>query len=157
MTTLVSQCATPATNTDEQCGTGNAKGILATPVPGAPTAASPILAVVGSRHCVDRERVFALIDAWIAANGRPAQIVSGGASGVDAAAELYAQQHCISLQVMRAEWARFGRRAGPRRNALIVEAATHVLALPSRTGRGTQDTIAKARAVGKPCQVQYID
>ena len=41
------------------------------------------------------------------------------------------------------------------RNTQIIEYCTHVLAFPSRKGRGTQDALRKAGT--KPVQVVYID
>lgn len=49
----------------------------------------------------------------------------------------------------RAEWARHGRAAGPRRNAVMVHAgADLVLAFPLPGGSGTQGTMELARAAG---------
>jgi predicted Rossmann fold nucleotide-binding protein DprA/Smf involved in DNA uptake len=58
-----------------------------------------VLAIVGSRDCKDRERVYSEINTWIAANGKPSEIVSGGATGVDSLAAAYANEHKIPLVV----------------------------------------------------------
>jgi len=61
----------------------------------------------------------------------------------------YALASRIPLEIFEADWARFGRKAGPLRNTQIVDACDKVLALPSHKGKGTQDTIKKAEKRGK--------
>lgn len=112
-----------------------------------------VLAVVGSRDCKDKARVFQEIDGWCAANGTPGRIVSGGANGVDTLAEAYAREHSIALTVFAADWKQHGKAAGPIRNSLIVAECTHVLALPSPSSTGTLDTIRKAQHAAKPCTI----
>jgi len=108
------------------------------------------LAVVGSRHYDDYARFVSVVDDWIAVNGAPDELISGGASGVDTMAERFAKERNVPMRVFRADWATYGKRAGPMRNALIVDACTHVLALPDRDGKGTQITMRLARERGRP-------
>ena len=49
------------------------------------------------------------------------EIVSGGASGVDAMAERYANEKGISVKVFKADWKKYGRGAGPVRNKEMAE------------------------------------
>lgn len=48
---------------------------------------------------------------------RPEEIVSGGASGIDAAAENFADKYNYPFHVYRADWDRHGKAAGPIRNS----------------------------------------
>lgn len=114
------------------------------------------LAIVGSRHYTDYEYFQARVDRWIAANGRPDRIISGGAAGTDKLAERFAAERNIDIVVFRADWS-LGKSAGPKRNAQIVDACTHVLAFPSRTGKGTQDTIRKATAANRRLEHEFVD
>ena len=108
------------------------------------------LALVGSRNFTDYARFVTDVDKWCTAqNIRPTVIISGGAKGADALAERYAAERAIELCVFKADWSK-GRSAGPARNTLIVEACTHMYAFPSKTGRGTQDSMRKANAANKP-------
>lgn len=116
-----------------------------------------VLAIVGSRHYSNGPAFSAIMEAWIVQHGRPDAVVSGGAGGVDTLAAGWARAAGVPLKVFPANWAAYGRAAGPRRNAQIVAAATHVLALPSRAGRGTQNTIRQAEAAGLPVTVVYVD
>lgn len=116
-----------------------------------------VLAVVGSRNCNDKKRVFDEIEKWIAENGRPVHtIVSGGAAGVDSLAAAYAKEHNLELVVYAANWREHGKSAGPLRNAQIVARCSHVLALPSSESKGTLDTIQKAQRAGKLCKIVLV-
>ena len=49
------------------------------------------------------------------------EIVSGGASGVDAMAERFANENGIAVKVYNADWKKYGRGAGPVRNKEMAE------------------------------------
>lgn len=49
------------------------------------------------------------------------QIIEGGAKGVDFLAKQYAKAHNLSTIQVTADWARYGKSAGPRRNARIAD------------------------------------
>lgn len=117
------------------------------------------LAIVGSRNFCDYAVFCNVVNTWIETNGVPQTVVSGAARGADTLAARYAREHNIELIEHRANWREHGKAAGPLRNTQIVESATHMLAFPSRTGRGTQDSIRKARAKmgDKNVCVLYID
>lgn len=106
------------------------------------------LAIVGSRNFNDYDAFCDKLNMFVASIGgiqKINKIVSGGAGGADKMAERFARENKIELQVFAADWNRYGRAAGPMRNSQIVEAATHMVAFPSKDGRGTQDSLRKAR------------
>ena len=104
------------------------------------------LAIVGSRNFHNYLLVENCIDNYIkTTNISPSLIISGGASGVDALAEQYAKNKNIEIQVFPADWKTHGKKAGPMRNSLIVEAATHIITFPSKDSVGTYDTIIKQK------------
>jgi predicted Rossmann fold nucleotide-binding protein DprA/Smf involved in DNA uptake len=113
-----------------------------------------ILAIVGSRSVDDYDYVCSVIDTYIQANGTPELIVSGGARGIDSLAERYAKEHNIPTKIFPAEWGRLGKSAGYVRNALIVDACTHVLAIYDGVSKGTAHTINLARQKNKVVCVQ---
>jgi hypothetical protein len=109
------------------------------------------VAIVGSRsfpfeqspvRCVEAVGQALLETRWPVA-----EIVSGGADGVDTAAAALADLGDIPLTVLEPDWEAYGKAAGPRRNSRIVERADAVLAFWNGTSPGTRDTLAKARAV----------
>lgn len=123
------------------------------------------VAVVGSRRFPSRP----LFDMLLARTIRQGDtIVSGGARGPDTWAEAYARANGLDVTVYPAAWetpcphgARHERYhtngqvyyscQGHARNTTIVENCDRVVAfvMPDRTG-GTEDTIRKALAAGKP-------
>jgi hypothetical protein len=54
---------------------------------------------------------------------RVARVLSGGARGVDRAGESWARTRGVRLDVIQAEWERYGSAAGPRRNRHMAEVA----------------------------------
>lgn len=77
------------------------------------------------------------------------QVVSGGARGADSLGERYADENGIPKHIFQAEWDKYGRSAGFRRNRDIVDACDMIAAFWDGRSRGTENTIALARAAGK--------
>lgn len=100
--------------------------------------------VTGSRNGAR----WGLIRETLQAHLRPGDtVVHGGAPGVDAQCEDYAQQHGISTREYRADWKRHGRYAGPLRNQRMVDSGVDLcLAFPG--GAGTRNCIRCAREAG---------
>ena len=92
------------------------------------------------------------VHAW-----RPVEIVSGGCyTGPDQAAEAWARHHRVTCRVMPAHWTVLGKRAGPERNARMVEVGTHLLALWDNASTGTGGIIEMARRRGLPTSVLEV-
>lgn len=85
-------------------------------------------------------------------------------------AERFAKERGIKMQVFRPDWSK-GKDAGLNRNTDISfpkgmkamnsassfnTAATHVLALPTASSKGTWDSIAKARLQGKSLKIVKV-
>lgn len=82
-------------------------------------------------------------------------VITGGAPGADMIAHYEAGKLGLDTMVINAEWSFYGASAGPRRNAeMIAELLEPVGEETDRFvyafggGRGTNDTIKKARAAG---------
>lgn len=101
------------------------------------------VAIVGSREYPDLELVRQFVRK-LAAKYPRATVVSGGAQGVDQAAEAQAGRLGLKTLIFPADWDRYGRSAGFRRNTTIVEHADVVVAFWDGQSRGTLDTTAKA-------------
>ncbi len=114
------------------------------------------LAIVGSRELTNYSWFKAHVEAFISEHGKPDLIVSGGARGADTLARIYAEEKKIPIQEFIPNW-KIGKCAGILRNTDIINASTHVIAFPSKEGRGTQDSIKKATDGGKELKVIYID
>ena len=76
-------------------------------------------------------------------------IIIGGAKGVDALAERFAEEHGIETVILRPQYARYGRAAPLKRDEEMVLMADRVLAIWDGQSRGTKYTIDYAKKQGK--------
>jgi hypothetical protein len=106
------------------------------------------LAVVGSRTFDDYGYMKEVLE-WFDIK----EIISGGAGGADKLAERYAAEKGIPIRIFKAEWDKYGRAAGYKRNVQIVEAADEVVAFWDGKSKGTKHDIDLAEKMGKPCHV----
>jgi hypothetical protein len=102
------------------------------------------LAIVGSRYYKNYKSFIIEVEKWIQENHKPDKIISGGATGVDSMAKKYAHDNNITLIEYLPNWQKFGKSAGPKRNKLIIDDATHLLAFVGPKSVGTYDSIRKA-------------
>src|SRR5689334_17588586 len=75
------------------------------------------------------------------------EVVSGGARGVDRVGEYWAMTHGISCLVFEADWEKYGKRAGPLRNAAMAKYADALIAVWDGKSRGTANMIETMRAL----------
>lgn len=66
-------------------------------------------------------------------------VVSGGARGADAAGERFARHFGLPLQIFPAEWDKYGKSAGYRRNEQMAKFADAAVVFPG--GKGSQHMI----------------
>jgi len=100
------------------------------------------LLVVGSREITDFDLSPYIPDGVD-------MIISGGANGIDTAAEKYADSHRISKIIIRPQYERYGRGAPLKRNQEMVDMADSVLVIWDGKSRGTKFTMDYAEKVGK--------
>ena len=84
-------------------------------------------------------------------------IISGGAKGVDQAAERYAQENNIQMEIHLPEYQRYGRGATHVRNKLIVDSADFVIAFWDGKSKGTKSVIEYCKKQGKSYEVRIVD
>jgi hypothetical protein len=108
-----------------------------------------IIAIVGSRNFANLE----LVRKFVANMDEGDSVVTGGARGVDTAAEATALDYSLTVQVIRPDWKRYGKAAGMIRNEQIVKVCDEVVAFWDGKSRGTKDTIDKARKARKPIAI----
>jgi hypothetical protein len=107
------------------------------------------IAIVGSRDYPDMKQVRDYVDTLC----DDVIVISGGARGVDRIAETQARQRGLRVKIYHAEWERFGKSAGYRRNADIVANSDMVVAFWDGHSRGTAHTIKLAKRDGTPTHV----
>lgn len=71
-------------------------------------------------------------------------IVSGGARGADKAGEMYANEEKFDLEIFPADWKKFGKSAGFRRNEQMANVADAVIAFWDGKSNGTKHMIETA-------------
>lgn len=102
--------------------------------------------VSGGRAFSDKTRVDVALDS-VHSRSPVTVVVHGGCSGADSLAGEWAAANGVTTEVHLADWAAFGRSAGPRRNAIMVASgASLVVAFPG--GAGTAGLVRMARAAG---------
>ena len=103
------------------------------------------IAVIGSRSIAAVD-----IDRYVPSG---AEIVSGGAKGVDASAVEYARKNGLKLTLFEPEYERYGRAAPILRNKKIVDYADKIIAFWDGNSKGTLSVIEYAKKVGKVCEI----
>lgn len=83
-------------------------------------------------------------------------ILSGGASGADALGERYAAQNGFQVELYPANWEKYGKSAGPRRNQRMAEACDFVICFWDGKSRGTKSMISYAKEYNKPLRIKEI-
>jgi glycosyltransferase involved in cell wall biosynthesis len=104
------------------------------------------IAIVGSR---DYPRL-ADVAAYVNRLPMNAVIVSGGAKGVDSAAENAAKARRMKVVVYLPDWDTHGKAAGFIRNREIVNACDRLVAFSHNESRGTANSVKLAMDAGKP-------
>ena len=79
-------------------------------------------------------------------------VITGGAPGADALADLWAATRGVARVVYPANWECDGKAAGPIRNARMLKEGRPDLVVAFPGGRGTADMIAKAERAGVPVE-----
>ena len=109
----------------------------------------PKVLVCGGRDYANKSHVHQTLDMYHRCC--PIELlIHGDAPGADSIADEWAEFREIATAVYPADWDRYGKRAGPIRNALMLdeEQPDVVLAFPG--GTGTDNMIRLARQAGVP-------
>lgn len=114
--------------------------------------------IAGCRDYNNYEEAREYIDLCISNIRKENQIiiVSGGAKGADALGERYAGDNGFEIERYPADWDKYGRGAGPRRNKKMAEISDCVICFWDGKSRGTKSMIDYAIKCGKPVRVKRI-
>jgi YspA, cpYpsA-related SLOG family len=88
---------------------------------------------------------------------RITQVITGGARAADQLGYRWAWKHAVRHQCFRADWERFGKSAGVRRNYQMAQAGDMLLAFWDGRSAGTQHMISCMQQLGKPVVVIRTD
>jgi len=106
--------------------------------------------VCGGRTFSDRHRLYEALNAL---DPRPTLIIEGGqrtkeagqiVGGADFFAKEWADRRGIPVLTVDAEWQRYGKSAGPLRNAKMISFGRPDLVLATDGGAGTNDMVRQA-------------
>jgi len=98
--------------------------------------------VAGSRTFTDYELLKLTCDNI---KNKITEIVSGGARGADKLGEQYAVESGFSIKQFPADWDRWGKSAGYKRNAEMAEYADALIAFWDGSSKGTKHMIDLAK------------
>lgn len=75
-------------------------------------------------------------------------VITGGAKGADSIGDAWAMEVGLITEVFEANWAAYGKSAGPVRNEQMALAADGLVAFWDGKSRGTKDMIRRALTKG---------
>lgn len=115
--------------------------------------------VAGPRDYTNKEFIDKMLEETLsdilAKDVLPIHIVEGGAYGVDSLAKLYALQNELPYTEIKADWDKYGRSAGPRRNQKMAEMSDYCIVF-FKGSRGSASMIAEALKQNVPVYVISI-
>lgn len=117
------------------------------------------LLVAGSRDYTDKETFNKVMDCFIQENipGGDVYICQGGATGADRMALEYACRHEWECLEFEADWEKYGRAAGPKRNdkmtKYVKDHGGMALFFWDGKSKGTKNCIESARKHGLPVRI----
>ena len=79
---------------------------------------------------------------------RDDSVIVGGAPGADTLGQDWADYHQLDYEVMKANWSKYGKRAGVLRNAEMAEAGDALVAFWDGESKGTRHMIDTALSKG---------
>ena len=114
------------------------------------------IVIGGCRDFNDYNLIEKTLDEFFSEIGEEVTILSGHCRGADILAERYAAEKGIRVEIYTADWARYGRAAGPLRNREMVERGDMVIAFWDGSSKGTGDLIKYAKKLSKPVRVVKV-
>lgn len=111
------------------------------------------LIIAGSRTFTDAAFMEELLDAFIL---DVSEVVCGKCRGADTLGEQWAILHNIPVKAFPADWNRYGKSAGFRRNEQMAEYADTLAAFWDGKSRGTQHMIRIMRDLKKPVYILSV-
>ena len=103
----------------------------------------------GCRDYNDYNSFTSYLYKYLSAYDDSITIVSGHCSGVDTMAERFAHENSFSLEIIPAEWKKYGKAAGPIRNETMVKNSDAIIAFWDNKSKGTKNLISLAKKYNK--------
>lgn len=113
--------------------------------------------IAGSRVFDNYELLAHKMDYFLSETRQPVTVLCGLAEGADKLGLRYARDRKFNVEYYPADWQRFGRSAGMRRNAEMAENADALVAFWDGKSRGTLNMITVAKTKGLKVRVVRYD
>jgi hypothetical protein len=104
--------------------------------------------VCGGRNFSDDQYSDEVLDNLHESRGPITVIINGGAHGADACARWWAESRKVKCVTVPANWAEFGKAAGPIRNERMLRDFKPDMVVAFLGGRGTKDMVRRAELAG---------
>jgi len=108
--------------------------------------------IAGGRDFNDYELLKKKCDYFLQ-NKEDIIIISGNARGADSLGEQYARERNLKIDSHPADWDKFGKSAGYRRNKEMVDVADAAICFWDGKSKGTNHTINLCKEKNIPCKV----
>lgn len=114
--------------------------------------------VAGCRGYTDYQEAKEFIDDVLTESLKEHDIIilSGGCRGADSLGERYADENGLPIEIHPADWRRYGRAAGPKRNKEMADACDVVICFWDGETKGTGGLISYAKKIKRPIFLKHI-
>ena len=111
--------------------------------------------VAGCRNFNEYEKAKKYINICISKIKTKYELIflSGGCRGADSLGERYAKENGYKIERHPADWIKFGKSAGPKRNREMAEAADFVICFWDNKSRGTKSMVEHTKKLNKPLKI----
>ena len=113
--------------------------------------------VAGGRDFTDYDLMREKLDYYLKNQAPFVEIVCGEALGADSLGKFYAQRKGYIVLSYPADWKKYGKSAGIRRNKEMAKAADALVAFWDGKSRGTANMIEEMRKLNKPVKIVYYN
>lgn len=116
------------------------------------------IVVAGSRNYNNYQQAERYIEFYTKGIAEKYTLVflSGGCQGADKLGEKYAKLKGYEIQIIPAEWDKYGLKAGPIRNEIMAQIADYVICFWDGKSRGTKNMISNEIKYEKPYRIVKI-
>jgi len=112
------------------------------------------LIIAGSREITEYELLSKIMVSYMIRKGcLIKEVVSGTAKGIDTLGERWAQENSIPVKRFPADWNRFGRAAGFKRNEVMGDYADEAVVIILNHSRGSEHMAQCMKTLGKRVSV----
>lgn len=111
--------------------------------------------IAGGRDFNDYDLLMKKVNSLLRNQYEGIEVVSGGARGADSLGERYAVDSDMSIKEFPADWDKYGKSAGYRRNVDMAEYADALIAFWDGKSKGTKHMIDIATKKGLKVRVVY--